>query len=165
MQTKYNREHPRFILCGRAASGKDYARIKLESRGFKYGISYTTRPPRLGEIHGKDYYFLSKEEFEKLIAEEFFYEYVPFNGWYYGTSNEQFYRDDIFIMTPKGISHMSPADRAKSFIMFFDIPLSVRRERLMSRSDADKVERRLEADELDFRDFQEYDMKISTSDF
>jgi guanylate kinase len=36
----------RIILCGRAASGKDYLRKLLQEDGFKYQISYTTRPPR-----------------------------------------------------------------------------------------------------------------------
>ena len=46
------------ILVGKAAAGKDHMRKVMESRGFVYGISFTTRPPREGEIHGKDYYFL-----------------------------------------------------------------------------------------------------------
>ena len=61
----------RIILCGKAASGKDHMRKVLESRGIRYGVSYTTRPPREGEVHGKDYFFLSKEEFEGLIDEGF----------------------------------------------------------------------------------------------
>jgi hypothetical protein len=48
----------RIILCGKAASGKDHLRKILEGRGFKYGVSYTTRPPRQGEIDGKDYLFV-----------------------------------------------------------------------------------------------------------
>ena len=55
------------ILVGKAAAGKDHMRKVMESRGFIYGISFTTRPPREGEIHGKDYYFLTVEEFEQKI--------------------------------------------------------------------------------------------------
>ena len=38
----------RIILCGKAASGKDHLRKILEGRGYRYGVSYTTRPPRDG---------------------------------------------------------------------------------------------------------------------
>lgn len=164
-ESPLNKNHSRLILVGRAASGKDFARQKLQGRGYTYGVSYTTRPPRSGEIDGKDYYFLTKEAFTEMIKNDEFYEYVEFNGWIYGTTKKQFYTNDIFIMTPKGISHLSPEDRAKSFIIYFDIPLSIRRERLMQRSDADKVERRIEADEYDFKDFQEYDMHVTNNNF
>jgi guanylate kinase len=157
----------RIILCGKAASGKDHMRKVLESRGFRYGVSYTTRPPREGEVHGKDYFFLSKEEFEGLIDEGFFYEWVPFNGWYYGTSNEQWYvTDDVFIMTPKGIGHIKTEDRSTSFIIFLDMPIEVRRERLGNRNmPGDSMERRIEADEADFVGFEDFDIKITDPNF
>ena len=63
----------RIILCGKAASGKDHLRKVLEGRGFRYGVSYTTRPPREGEIDGKDYYFLDESEFNNLAENGFFY--------------------------------------------------------------------------------------------
>ena len=52
------------ILIGKAAAGKDHMRKVLEGRGFTYGTSYTTRPPREGEIDGRDYYFISEEDFK-----------------------------------------------------------------------------------------------------
>ena len=48
-------------------------------------VSCTTRPPREGEIDGKHYFFLSKEEFERRIAEDDFLEYDEHFGNYYGT--------------------------------------------------------------------------------
>lgn len=48
-------------------------------------VSCTTRAPREGEIHGKHYFFLSKEEFERRIAEDDFLEYDEHFGNYYGT--------------------------------------------------------------------------------
>lgn len=48
-------------------------------------VSCTTRPPREGEIHGKHYFFLSREEFERRIAEDDFLEYNEHFGNYYGT--------------------------------------------------------------------------------
>lgn len=163
-ETKTNRP-TRLILVGAAASGKDYMRKRFQDRQLKYAISFTTRPPRDGEEDGVDYYFLTNEQFQKMIDNDEFYEYVAFNGWFYGTSRKQFETNDIFIMTPYGISKLKPEDRAQSFIMYFDIPLDVRKERLSKRSDADKVDRRLLADAKDFENFVNYDMKISNPDF
>lgn len=50
-----------------------------------YSISMTTRKPRPTEVNGKDYFFVSKEEFEKAILEDKFLEFAEFVGSYYGT--------------------------------------------------------------------------------
>ena len=157
----------RIILCGKAASGKDHLRKILEGRGFKYGVSYTTRPPRKGEVDGRDYFFLEENEFQDLIERGFFYEYVTFNGWFYGTSKEQWFTtDDVFIMTPSGIGKLHAADRKSSFIIYIDIPIEIRRERLMDRNDnTDSIERRLQADDNDFESFTNFDIKITDSNF
>ena len=73
----------RIILVGKAASGKDFLRKKFEDRGFKYAISYTTRPPREGEIHGKDYFFMTRPQAQDMIDTGEFYEWVAFNNWIY----------------------------------------------------------------------------------
>jgi guanylate kinase len=157
----------RIILCGKAASGKDHLRKVFEGRGFKYGISYTTRPRREGEIDGRDYYFLDESEFNDLIEKGFFYEHISFNGWQYGTSKDQWYNeDDVFIMTPKGISRIHPADRKTSFIIFLDMPLDVRKQRLINRNmPGDSMDRRIEADEKDFELFTDYDIRITDPNF
>lgn len=53
-----------------------------------YSISNTTRAPREGEINGMHYFFISKEEFEKLIKEDSFLEYASYSGNYYGTNKK-----------------------------------------------------------------------------
>lgn len=161
------KQKSRIILCGKAASGKDHLRKKLQGRGLSYGISYTTRPPREGEIDGRDYYFLDEAEFKDLIDQGFFYEYITFNEWYYGTSKKQWYEtDDVFIMTPSGINKIHVADRKSSFIIYLDIPIEIRRERLGGRNDSnDSNERRIQADERDFENFQDYDIRITDHNF
>ena len=160
------RNHKRIILVGKAASGKDHLRKRFESRGFKYAVSYTTRPPREGEVDGKDYIFLTDDEAKVLIESGFFYEYVIFNGWVYGTSVTQFHTDDLFIMTPAGISHIKPEDRLTSFIIYTDIEMSTRMIRLANRNmPGDSMDRRIEADEVDFMEFNDYDLRITNEDF
>jgi guanylate kinase len=157
---------PRIIIVGKAASGKDYLRKSYENRGYVYAVSYTTRPPRPGEINGKDYIFISENDFTAMIDYEEWYEWVSFNGWKYGTSKAQFYHDDLFIMTPTGISHITAEDRKESFIIFLDMPIEKRRARLIERvMPGDSIERRIIADEEDFKDFNNYDIRITNDNF
>ena len=155
------------ILIGKAAAGKDHMRKVLEGRGFTYGTSYTTRPPREGEIDGQDYYFISEKDFKAFADNNYWYEYVEFNGWFYGTSYEQFKTTcNLFVMTPKGVAEVNPIDRKDCTIIYLDIPLAIRKQRLQLRGDLnDKIERRITADELDFDNFTDYDIVINNSNF
>lgn len=159
-------QNKRIILVGRAASGKDHLRQRLEAKGFKYAVSYTTRPPREGEVEGKDYIFVSPEEARRMIEKDEFYEWVEFNGWIYGTTKKQFDEDDIFIMTPTGVSHISKEDRESCFVFFLDIQEETRRDRMLSRDmPGDSVKRRLEADRIDFENFKDFDARITNPNF
>lgn len=156
----------RIILVGRAASGKDFLRKKFEARGFKYAVSYTTRPPREGEVHGKDYFFMTRPQAQDMIDTGQFYEWVAFNHWIYGTTVDQFEEDDLFIMTPTGLAHLSDDARKESLVIFFDIADDIRRQRMLDRNmPGDSVERRLESDRKDFENFTNYDIKITNHDF
>ena len=151
----------RLIIVGKGGSGKDHLRKKLEERGFKYCISHTTRPPREGEVNGKDYHFISLDTaIHGFILENKFYEHVVFNEWIYGTSVDEFYSSNLFIMTPSGLKSMNPEDRKESFVVYLDIDEETRRDRLSKRNDADKLERRLKADYLDFKDFTDFDDRV-----
>jgi guanylate kinase len=55
-------------------------------RNLDFSISYTTRPPRGSEQNGKEYFFVSKPEFEAMIAADEFLEYATVFGNYYGTA-------------------------------------------------------------------------------
>jgi guanylate kinase len=159
-------QHKRIILAGPGASGKDHMRKVLEARGFKYAVSYTTRPPRPGEVEGKDYFFISQEECQRMKDSGEFYEVIDFNGWSYGTSKKQFFEDDVFIMTPSGIAHINPEDRKHCFVIAFDIDEAIRRQRLEARiMPGHSVEARLEADSKDFTGFIDYDIVITNPEF
>ncbi len=156
---------PRIVLVGKAASGKTFLKERLIKQGFKGEISCTTRPMRSNEASGFDYYFLSEKMFQDKKDNNEFYECQNFNGWWYGTTKESFNTKNVFIFTPSGTRDILPEDRKKCFIIFLDIPESVRRERLSLRSDADSVDRRIKADEEDFKDFTDYDMIITEPNF
>jgi guanylate kinase len=154
----------RIILVGKSAAGKDHARKICEQWfGLPYQVSYTTRPPRDEETDGFDYFFVSESEFKDMIKKDLWFEYVVFNGWYYGTTCDQFDTlNSVFIMTPAVLSHLSEGDRADSLVIYFDIPLEYRQNRMYERDgNADSVERRIAADEDDFKFYENYDISIT----
>lgn len=60
----------------------------LKDKNFYYSVSATTRAPREGEADGVNYHFITKAEFEKLIAENGMLEYAKYCDNYYGTPKE-----------------------------------------------------------------------------
>lgn len=150
----------RIILTSHAAGGKDFLRDEFIAQGISADISLASRPMREGEEDGKTYHFVSEYIFKQFINLNAFFEYVCFNGWYYGTTHHCWNNVDVFIMTSSGIAQIPEADRKDCFVIFMDIPKDARIERLLERSDADSMERRVLADEKDFEGFDDYDMII-----
>ena len=69
--------------CGKSSLLKEVYKI---INNYHFSISTTTREPRIGEKHGVDYYFVTKDEFEKDIKNGDFLEWAEVHGNYYGTS-------------------------------------------------------------------------------
>ena len=77
-----------FIISAPSGSGKSTLVDRLRSLvpGLEFSISYTTRPPRGSEQNGREYHFISREEFETKIARGDFLEYAEVFGDYKGTA-------------------------------------------------------------------------------
>ena len=74
------------VVSGPSGSGKTTLCRRLADSGeVRYSISCTTRSPRPGEIHGRDYHFLSREEFERRLAAGDFLEHAEVHGNLYGS--------------------------------------------------------------------------------
>ena len=75
------------VLSGASGTGKGTICKELLRRepNIAYSISATTRPPRMGEQDGREYYFCTRETFETMIADGAFLEYADVYGNYYGT--------------------------------------------------------------------------------
>lgn len=153
----------KIIIVGPGGSGKDYLRRIMVDRGFTYGVSHTSRPPREGEEEGKDYYFRDIKFFED--NQDMFLELQTFNGWKYGISKKEFEEKDIFILSPAGLRSIPKEIREKSFVIYVNPGSEIRLERLHARNDADDVERRYIADIRDFFNFSDYDIMITNEDF
>ncbi|MBN2768000.1 MAG: guanylate kinase [Campylobacterales bacterium] len=76
------------VLSGPSGAGKSTIIQKASKHigSFYFSISTTTRAPRVGEQHGKEYFFVSKETFKKDIEKGHFLEYAKVHDNYYGTS-------------------------------------------------------------------------------
>lgn len=77
-----------FIISAPSGSGKSTLVNELRRLvpGLDFSVSYTTRKPRGSEQSGREYFFISREEFEGMIAGEQFLEHAVFDGNYYGTA-------------------------------------------------------------------------------
>ncbi len=79
-----------FIISAPSGSGKStlVSELRKQVSGVDFSISWTTRPPRGSEENGREYYFTSREEFERMIAEGKFLEHAEVFGNYYGTARQ-----------------------------------------------------------------------------
>ncbi len=77
-----------FIISAPSGSGKSTLvnELRKQVSGVDFSISWTTRPPRGSEEHGREYYFTDRAEFERMIQAGAFLEYAEVFGNYYGTA-------------------------------------------------------------------------------
>jgi guanylate kinase len=82
------------VISAPSGTGKTTLCHKLleEFPNVEFSVSYTTRKPRPGEVNGKDYWFVSREEFMKMVEEGDFLEWAEVYGNLYGTSRSQVLR-------------------------------------------------------------------------
>jgi len=80
-----------FVVCGPSGAGKNSVieRVMQILPGLSYSVSYTTRLRRSGEVNGKDYYYITHQEFDRLVSEGEMVEHVTYLGDQYGTSRAQ----------------------------------------------------------------------------
>lgn len=80
-----------FVISGCSGVGKGTVLkefMKRNSEEFMLSVSCTTRKPRTGEVDGVNYFFLTRDEFEKAVQEDKFLEYAQFAGNFYGTKKK-----------------------------------------------------------------------------
>jgi len=94
-------KHNILIFSGSAGSGKGTV-LKLAREvcpKLRLSISMTTRAPRPGEQNGREYYFVTREEFLQTLSEDGFLEHTEYCGNFYGTPKKQFFQmiEDGFV--------------------------------------------------------------------
>lgn len=157
-------------LAGKAGSGKDTLMNKVhEVLPDLYEIvSCTTRPPREGEVNGKNYYFLSHEEFSERLENGTMVEATVFNDWCYGTCLEHMSEDgiNIGVYNPEGIAILQNIPGVAVYPIFIDASDKTRLLRQLNREthpDVKEIIRRFKADEDDFspENLSEIDFKYT----
>ena len=145
-----------YIFCAPSGSGKSTMVRHLLTKHpdlFELSVSCTTRPPRGQEVHGKEYYFISVEEFRKRIEHNDFIEYEQvYEGLYYGTLKEEIDRIEaagrqvLFDVDVKGGVHLKEILGDKATSIFICPPsIDELRRRLEGRGDTspEMIEKRL----------------------
>ena len=134
-----------------------------------YSISYTTRKPRGSEVHGKEYFFVSKDEFKKMKNQNQFLEWAEVHGNYYGTSQKQIEdalnkgTDIILDIDPQGAMQLKDKTGNNATYIFITAPsLEELKNRLVNRG-TDKEEHitlRLNNAKKEMEYFKDYDYLI-----
>ncbi len=136
------------ILIGPSASGKtEVVKYLVENFGYTKLVTNTTREKRIGEIDGKDYNFITREDFLNKLNNNEFFEYVEYNSNYYGTLKKDITDEKVVILEPKGFQayHHSKFHGIISF--YLDTRDDLRRDRMIKRGDKiEKIKERLLSD-------------------
>ena len=163
------------VLSSPSGAGKTTLVKKIaQENNFKISISYTTRKPRTNEVNGKDYFFISEEEFKSLIKNKEFLEYAKVFENYYGSSKSQVFENlnkgenVIFDIDWQGTEQIKKQKLNYKLITFFILPPSKSElfNRLKNRDMKDKniVEERMKQFNEDIKQWENYDFVVINDD-
>ena len=159
------------ILSSPSGAGKTtLVNLLSKENNFEISVSHTTRQPRPNEIPTKDYYFVSDEEFKRLIKNEEFLEYAKVFNNYYGTTRTPIIdkltkgKNVLFDIDWQGADQIKNKKLDYKLITFFILPRSkeILFERLSNRHMKDKLiaEERMKQFERDVLHWINYDYVV-----
>lgn len=159
------------VLSGPSGVGKGTVRKALfneEDVDFKYSISMTTRKPREGEVNGKDYFFVTKEEFEDHIKNGEMLEYAKYVDNYYGTPLNYVNQTldeghDVFLEIEVNGAMQVRANCPEAVFVFLTPPdLVVLKNRLIGRGtdDMDVIDKRIQTAVSEIKMMRNYDYAV-----
>ena len=159
------------VLSGPSGVGKGTVRKRIfeqDDNKFDYSVSMTTRKMRPGEVNGKDYYFVSKEEFEQEIVNGGMLEYAQYVDNYYGTPlkyvNEKLDSGkDVFLeIEVKGAMQVREKCPDGLFIFLTPPDLMELRQRIINRGTDDMatIDKRMEKAKGEIEMMQNYDYAV-----
>ena len=162
------------VVSGFSRAGKGTLMKALLEKYDNYAlsISATTRKPREGEVHGREYFFLSKEEFAKRIEEGDFLEYDEHFGNYYGTP-KSFVKETLktksVIMEIDVVGGFLAKKEFPECILIFVAPPSVDelKRRLIGRNteSEEQIEKRLSRLDYEMKESEKYDYVLINDGF
>lgn len=161
METKYQV----IALVGKAGVGKDTVQsitCKNHPLMFNPIVSCTTRPMREREIQGRDYNFISLEDFTRSVLNGEMLEATEFRGWFYGTPESALVKDkiNIGVFNPAGVEALLEDSRLDVFVIEVLAKDKTRLMRCLNREtkpDCAEICRRFLTDEKDFEALSEWE--------
>ena len=159
-----------FVISGSSGVGKgtvikEFLRKNPE---FKLSVSCTTRQPREGEIHGENYFFLSKEEFKSCVEKGEFLEWAEFSGNMYGTKRP--YVDEklalgknlILEIDTKGALNVKKIMPEATLIFILPPSFEELEARLRGRhtETEEAIQKRLESTRLEMENSKQFDFQV-----
>ena len=164
-----------YVIVAPSGAGKSSLVNALLEREPDIGlsISTTTRPPRPGEESGREYYFVSREQFAEMVKRGEFLEHAEVYGNFYGTSRRWIEEtrgkgsDVLLEIDWQGARAVKKLFRDMTYIYILPPSIEMLRERLVKRGKDTKevIERRLAAAREDLKHVHEADYVIINEDF
>ena len=148
--------------------------IKDSENNLELSVSATTRLPREGEIHGKDYFFISEKEFNELKNNQAFLEFANVHGHQYGTIKsfvDEKLEEGIHVILDIDVQGFTQIQRAiiKDIVSIFIIPPSFdelkRRLILRGLDSNDVIDKRLENARKELEQAENFDYLVLNDDF
>ncbi|MBD2147792.1 guanylate kinase [Sphaerospermopsis sp. FACHB-1194] len=162
------------VLTGPSGVGKGTLMQKLLQLHpeLYYSVSATTRSPRPGEINGQNYYFITRSQFEKLVAQGEFLEWAEFAGNYYGTPRaavlEQIQSGKLVILEIELEGARQIRDSYPNALSIFILPPSFseleKRIRGRGQDSQEAIARRLNRAQEEIEAAAEFDIQIVNDD-
>lgn len=159
-----------FVVSAPSGAGKTTLcrRLTAEMTNINHSVSCTTRPPRPGEVDGRDYIFLGVEQFEEMAQRGEFAEWARVHGNLYGTGKKTIEdmlgqgRDVILDVDVQGASSLREVYAGEVHIFILPPSMTVLAERLTDRqSDSnDVIAMRLKQAKEEIREYKNYDYVI-----
>tara|TARA_B100001179_G_C18485202_1_gene357422 strand:+ start:138 stop:770 length:633 start_codon:yes stop_codon:yes gene_type:complete len=164
-----------FVLSSPSGAGKTTLTKKIaeNNKNFTISISHTTRKPRPNEINGKDYQFVSEQEFSDLVKEKNFFEYATIFNNYYGTLKKPVLellsqgKDVLFDIDWQGTQQLKKV-KDLSMVTFFILPPNIQalKERLINRHEGQEksIEKRMNKFNEEVSHWNEYNYVFVNDD-